>query len=231
MGGRALPVLALLIVAACAPAPPLEQPPAPPGARVWLFRAESVLQDDWHHVHMRGRTDYRLSVVDGELAIRARGRNSASGLFRYLDIDPRRCSALTWAWRVEALQADADLRVKAREDVAASLFLLFGDPGLLIDPKPVPTLRYVWTNAKAPPETVIDSPYLPGVVRSLVVRSGTEALGAWHQEERDLAADFEAAFGHPPEAPLQALALFTDNDQTRQPVEAYYAWASVACAD
>ena len=180
---------------------------------------------------MRGETEYRLSVVGGELAIRARGRRSASGLFRYVELDPRHCTTLRWAWRVEALQPDADLSVKARDDVAASIFLLFGDPGLLLDPKPVPTLRYVWTNGQVPPETVINSPYMPGIVRNLVVRSGTASLGRWVEEERNPAADFETAFGHPPEDAIQAIALFTDNDQTGQPVEAYYAWASIECAD
>ena len=126
---------------------------------------------------MRGETEYRLSAVDGEIGIRAIGRRSASGLFRYVDVDPRHCASLKWAWRVDRLQPDADLRVKDREDVAASIFLLFGDPGLLFDPKPVPTLRYVWTNGHVPEETVIDNPYMPGVVRSLVVRSGEEYLG------------------------------------------------------
>ena len=231
MGGRAGSIILLLIVSACTVAPTTEPPLAPEASTVWLFRAETAIQDEWHPVRMRGETEYRLAELDGKIAIRARGRRSASGLFRYLEVDPRHCTALTWAWRVEALQADADLRVKDREDVAASIFLLFGDPGLLLDPKPVPTLRYVWTNAHVPPETVIDNPYMPGIVRSLVVRSGAALLGEWVQEERNPAADFETAFGHPPEDAIQAIALFTDNDQTGQPVEAYYAWASIECAD
>ncbi|MEE8302032.1 MAG: hypothetical protein V3S24_06295 [Candidatus Tectomicrobia bacterium] len=33
-----------------------------------------------------------------------------------------------------------------------------------------------------------------------------------------------------PKDHIQAIALFTDNDQTKQPVQAYYGWARVVCA-
>ena len=194
-----------------------------------LFEAARVIQDEWRHLPLRGQTEYRLAAVDDELAIRAIGHESASGLIRSVDVDPAECPWLEWAWRVASVQTDADIREKAREDVAASLYLLFGDPGFLTDPEPVPTLRYVWASDRIPPDSVVDSPYMPGVVRSIVVRSGGEQAGKWLTERRNLIDDFEGAFGYAPENEVHALVLFTDNDQTRQPVEAYYAWARVSC--
>ena len=35
-------------------------------------------------------------------------------------------------------------------------------------------------------------------------------------------ADFRRAFGRDPESPVRAVAIFTDNDQTAEPVTAYY---------
>src|SRR5262245_13077892 len=161
-----------LTLAACAAGPPAaRQGVGVAGERV-LFAAETAIQDEWQPVALRGETEYRLAVVDGRLAIRALGRQSASGLLRPVQVDPSRCPVLEWTWRVERLQPDADLRVKERDDVAASLFLFFGDPGLLINPNRVPTLRYVWTSAQTPVGAVVDSPYAPGIVRSLVVESG-----------------------------------------------------------
>lgn len=195
----------------------------------YLFHAEASLQDDWFHMPIRGETDYRLVVFDGQVAIRAQGRDSASGLMRHVAFDPIRCPDLEWSWAVTKLQRDARLAVKAKEDVAASLFLMFGDPGSLLQPEPVPTLRYVWTNDSEQAETIVDSPYLSGVVRSLVVRTGNSAGHAWAVERRNIVADFERAFGRPPEEEIETIALFTDNDQTKQPVEAYYGWARVRC--
>ena len=199
-------------------------------AKVTLFDATTVIQDAWQHIQMRGATDYRLEVRDGRVAIVAVGQESASGLFRRVAVDTKRCPILEWSWGVETLQPHADIRVKAREDVAASVFLLFGDPGFLVDPDPVPTLRYVWTNGKVPVEAVVDSPYMPGTVRSLVVESGNKRAGTWVTERRNVAEDFERVFGSPPKDRIHAIALFTDNDQTKQPVEAFYGWARVVCA-
>jgi len=159
--------------------------------------------------------------------IRAEGKNSASGLIRPFNIDTKDCPRFEWRWRVDQLQKSANLNDKKREDVAASIFLLFGDPGFMSSPEPVPTLRYVWTNEQHLKEDVIDNPYLPGVVRSIVIRTGES--GRWFTESRDIKKDYENAFGEPPTEWIHAIALFTDNDQTKEPVIAYYKWARVQC--
>ena len=194
-----------------------------------LLDVAMMVDHQWRHFAIRGKTDYRITQVDGRLAVAARGRYTASGLMRRVDIDPLACRALRWRWRVDAAQRTADLGAKAKEDVAASLFVLFGDPGFAADPDPVPTLRYVWTGGPARPGAIVDSPYLPGVVRSIVVRTRKDTLGAWTVERRDLYRDFQAAFGRAPTSRIRAIALFTDNDQTREPAMAYYASAEVAC--
>ncbi len=196
-----------------------------------VFDPATVLQDDWIHLPLRGTTDYRMAFVDGHPALRAEPWNSASGLIRRVTIDLDRCPILEWRWRVDRLQPDADLRSKSGDDVAASLFLLFGDPGMLSDPEPVPTLRYVWTNHRVEEETVIENPYMPGIVHNLVVESGTRRLGTWVTERRDMAADFYRAFGRGPGQAVGAVAIFTDNDQTGQPALAYYGAARVLCRD
>jgi hypothetical protein len=197
--------------------------------RITLFAASNSIDDQWRHLPLRGKTEYKINNSDGKISIRARGQNSASGLIRRVSIDPSRCRHFEWVWRVTTLQESADLRSKDREDVAASIFLLFGDPGFLSSPTKVPTLRYVWTNRRIEPETIVDNPYLPGVVRSLVVRSGDAQSNSWVHERRDIALDFKRAFGREPDATIEAIALFTDNDQTREPVEAHYVEAKVSC--
>jgi hypothetical protein len=46
-----------------------------------------------------------------------------------------------------------------------------------------------------------------------------------------VAADFARAFGRPPPGPVRVVALWTDNDQTREPVEAHYGRAVVTCPE
>jgi len=207
-----------------------EQPAARPAeAGIALFDPATVIQDDWLHMPFTGATEYRMAYLGGRLAIRAAPRDSASSLIRRVAIDPARCPVLEWSWRVEQLQASADLRTKEGEDVAASLYLLFGDPGFLSDPEPVPTLRYVWTNGNLAKGAVIDSPYLPGTVLSVVLENDAGRLGLWVTERRDIAADYREAFGRAPAAPVSAVAIFTDNDQTGEPALAYYGPARALC--
>ncbi|MGH6933366.1 MAG: DUF3047 domain-containing protein, partial [Dongiaceae bacterium] len=44
----------------------------------------------------------------------------------------------------------------------------------------------------------------------------------WVSEERDVVDDFRRAYGREPPLEVRVIALFTDNDQTGQPVESYY---------
>lgn len=223
--------LCLLLAAGCAPRPGgTRVDPEVTDRHIHLFHAEAAISDEWVHLPLRRRmTEYRLASIDDRVCIRAAGNASASALIRRVHAPAGSCPILEWTWGVERLPPSADLTNRELEDVAASILLLFGDPGFLDDTDPVPTLRYVWANARHAPDTVIDNPYLPGTVRSIVVRSGAEGVGGWVAERRDVVADFERAFGRRPEQGIHAVALLTDNDQTKEPVEAYYGWARLRC--
>ena len=199
--------------------------------QVTLFDARAAIQDAWFHMPLREATDYRLAVFDGTVAIRARGRHSASGLIRRIALNPHLCPEIEWTWAVTRLQATANLHEKSGDDVAASILLLFGDPGLLSSPNRVPTLRYVWTTDHAEPGAVIDNPYLSGMVRSIVVETRAVPVTSWVTARRHVANDFTLAFGEEPSEDIRAIALLTDNDQTGEPVEAYYGWARAYCTE
>lgn len=223
-----LPACLWLLAGCSATSEPVEH--ASQSDAVRLFDPAAVLQDNWSHVHLKGGdTQYRIAIMDERLAIQARGEESASALMRRVSVDPAECPTFEWSWNVTQMQPSANLRTREGDDVAASVFLLFGDPGFLFDPRPVPTIRYVWTNHDATAGEVIDNPYMPGVVRNVVVRSGREHLGQWITERRDIADDFVRAFGEKPTSKVHAVALFTDNDQTKEPVEAYYGRGTARC--
>lgn len=194
-----------------------------------LLDVARLIQHEWQELQFSGHTDYNVVSLESKLVLWARGQDSASALIRFVEFDTKRCPTIEWSWRVDQLQQNANLNIKSKEDVAASIYLLFGDPGLLSDPDPVPTLRYVWTNSTSNIGAIIDSPYLPGIVRSIVIQSGKENLGSWVNESRNLYEDYRLAFGQAPAEPVQAILLFTDNDQTGQAVEAGYAWAKAIC--
>ena len=193
-----------------------------------IFEAGDALERDWRVMRVWRRAEFALAPMGERVAIRIAAEGASGGLGRYVEIDTESCPAVEWTWRVDGLPEGADLSSDQAEDVAASLMFFFGDPGPLAAPTPVPTLRYVWA-ASEPVGALIDSPYFPGTLRSLVVRSGPEGLGRVATERRDLAADYRAAFGEDPPGPVALVALFTDSDHGGGPVEAFYLDARAFC--
>lgn len=187
---------------------------------ILLADPTAPLEQTWTHQRFTGETDYRRTKLDGVAVIRAVGRRSASGLYRDVDYRLADHSWLEWTWRVDKLQRTADIRVEHSEDFAAAIFLIFGHPSMLNTD--VPTLAYVWTSDLLPEGSVVDSPHHPGLLRDVIVRSGAGRLGQWVSERRNVVKDFRRAFGREPPNTVGVLALFTDNDQTGEPVETYY---------
>ena len=200
------------------------------GTSLTILRPTTYRADGWRDVPIRGKTDYSVVARDGRSAIMAIGRHTASGLARRANIDPKTCRNIRWSWRVDQMQAEINLRQKSKEDVAASLFLTFGDPGFMMMPNPVPTLRYVWTTDHMKIGELFDNPFRPGIIRTIVVENRSDRLGEWVDFTRDLHADFVTAFGSPPTEILKLIGIFTDNDQSQEPVTAYYGPITVHCS-
>ena len=92
---------------------------------------------------------------------------------------------------------------------------------------PYATLMYVWSNTR-PVGTVLKSARTDRI-RKLVVESGRNNLNAWLDYERDIAADFEQAFGERPGA-LVGIGVMTDSDNTRTTAQAWYGAVTLAAA-
>jgi hypothetical protein len=218
-----------LLLAGCVDSPHTDLKTGTDGTTLTVLNAATHGHDGWRNIPVRGKTEYRYVEQDGRAAIMAVGKKTASGFARRMNIDPKACRIIRWSWRIDRIQTDVNLRQKRTEDVAASIFLTFGDPGFLIAPDPVPSVRYVWTTEHMAVGEMFDSPFLPDVVKTIVVENRRDRLQKWVSFERDMYADYMTAYGNPPGDNLQVVVLFTDNDQSRQPVTAYYGPIEVRC--
>jgi len=194
-----------------------------------LLNPELELGEHWQHRRLRrGKTTY--TRVESELGhtIRAQGNESASILFRIFDPIALDCNRLSWSWYVDYPQPGADLRIKGKDDVAASIFVMFGDAGIFND-KPVPTLKYVWTNEQHEQGEIIVGPYLKKYLRTFVVRTGPAVDQRLVMNKANLSEDYKKAFGELPRDGIYGIAIFTDNDDTRDPVVAHYGKIELLC--
>ena len=220
-----------LLGLSCAGRAPISIPGfgAPVASTIGILDPPRSFEENWEPIVLDGETHYELAMAEDRLALHAVADDSASGLIRELRIDPAQCPIVEWSWRVDQMHEHADLHEKEKDDVAASIFFLFGNPEAGFGVRRVPTIRYVWTNGTSEEDEVIDNPYLPGTVRSIVVRNGRARLGRWKRERRDLAADFRLGFGREPDDVVEAVALFTDSDQTHETVASWYGGARALC--
>lgn len=107
---------------------------------------------------------------------------------------------------------------------------MFGDAGIFLD-KPVPTLRYVWSNEQHRKGDIIVGPYLRKHLRTIVVRTGSPVDRQLETDSVNLTDDYRKAFGKPLDSSIYAIAIFTDNDDTGEPVVAHYGKIELLCND
>ncbi len=218
------------------PRPDAKAKCGPIGLDAKTIEEECVTESEvagWIHVGPPGKRKTRYSVVPigrGAYAIKAEGNRSASGLVKRVFVNPSACPWLEWEWRTDAVQTSADLATKKGDDVAASVGVVFGDPGFLANLRSRPTLRYVWTNGKSAREAVVENPHAK-FVRSVVVRNEPYRVGTWARERRNVLADYERAFGGPPEEPIAVVGIYTDNDGTKEPALAFYGSIRFLCGE
>jgi len=208
--------------------------------------ADAKLPPPWHIVTLPKiprHTRYELVAIDGRRAVRAEADGSYANVVHPLAGTASDVSAtpvLRWSWRADRFPAGSDLAVKAGDDVAAKVCVLFDVPlerlsfgdrlkvelgRRLFDPQlPAATLCYLWDRAQ-PPGTWLPNVYTDRV-RMLVLRSAAAGeQQRWFDERRDLRADFALAF--PDEARgglprVSAVAFASDADNTGTSTLAYF---------
>lgn len=199
----------------------------------------------WREQRLSGVTPNQWTVLDeaGNRVLRSRSARSASSLMHVLPTplavgQPRSRLLIHWRWKVSGFPAGAEFATRAGDDFAARVYVMFDYPlqkisagqRLLIrmartihgDDVPAAVLCYVW-HPQAAANTLVDSPY-SSRVKMIVARSSSRS-GVWYEEQRNLVADFQRAFGEEfgaGIAPVRAIAVASDSDQTGSEFESWF---------
>lgn len=164
---------------------------------------------------------YRVAEEDGNKFLRYQGEVAKHLNFPLVnkDINIHETPVLSWKWRVFDLPEGGNEDDDNRNDVAASIYVIF-DMGRVALVKKVPkSIRYTWSTTL---EEGKELSKFYGNQKIVVVESGPVRKGEWLTFERNIVEDYKRLFGDsPPKNPL-AILILSDGDNTRSRVKADY---------
>ena len=231
--------MAALLLGCAAPQKVVEQTIGAPERNSW----DSAAMSRWEGMQFPNKEATRYTLdqqapIDAQgvrSALRAQANASASMLRTDVSIRPEDLRHVHFSWLVPTLIQEADLATRQGDDSPVRLVLAFeGDRGnfsakdaalneltRLMTGKEMPyaTLMYGWCN-KRPVGTIIHNARTDRI-RKFVIESGPMGLRQWRNYERDIRADFEAAFGEAP-GKLVGIGIMTDSDNTQSQTHAWY---------
>ncbi|MGE3538957.1 MAG: DUF3047 domain-containing protein [Candidatus Tectimicrobiota bacterium] len=174
--------------------------PVPPGWELTVNTGEAALQ---------------LVQDNGRQALQMRSEQASYALQKKFTIPLQSAPYIVWQWKVTALPSRGDFRKSGTDDQAAQLIVAFSSTRFL---------TYIW-DSTAPKGLIAAAPApLFKKIFAVVMQSGSQGLGNWITERRNLINDYKQAYGEDPEV-LEGLRIQINSQHTQSRAEAY--WQSI----
>lgn len=169
------------------------------------------LPSDWQIKVHHGKPDISV-CAEGGSCLHLKSVKSSFALEHDAEVDPSQMPYLTWRWKVAQLPANGDFRYAATDDQAAQVLVAFADRRVL---------SYIW-DTTAPKGAAESASSLPLVhVFAVVCESGLAAGNRWVAESRNVAADYQRAYGKA--APrIKGLRIQINSQHTGTTAESYF---------
>ncbi len=166
---------------------------------------------DWQIKMNHGNPDISI-CRETESCLHLKSVKSSFALEHSVDVDPAQMPFLTWHWKVAQLPLGGDFRRAAADDQAAQVLVAFSDRHIL---------TYIW-DSSAPKGTMQYASNIPLVrIFAVVCQSGAAEMNKWVAESRDVASDYQRAYGKI--APrVKGLRLQINSQHTGTTAESYF---------
>jgi Protein of unknown function (DUF3047) len=170
------------------------------------------LPDGWSVKTLKGQADVATIAGEEGTVLRLRSRNTSFSLERSLDVDLARYPYMSWQWKVTELPRGGDFRHFRTDDQAAQILVAFSDRRIV---------TYIW-DTTAPKDLMQSASMMPLLhLTALVCRSGPNEMNRWITETRNLAADYERAYGRSG-SHVKGLRLQINSQHTNSSAESYF---------
>ena len=132
-----------------------------------------------------GEAQLQLVQDNGKQALQMRSEQASFALQKKVDIALQQSPFLVWEWKVTELPKGGDFRRSGTDDQAAQLIVAFSSSQFL---------SYIW-DSTAPKGTIASAPApLFKKIFAIVMQSGTQGLGTWITERRNLIDDYKQTY-------------------------------------
>ena len=180
------------------------------------------LPDGWHHQKFLRHPPMDMSFVtkDNKPSLRIHTQDSASMLFRHVNVPLESYPLLSWDWYIEKpVESEIDERTFQGDDHPARYYLDFKAPD-----GETHAMELIWGNKalKAGDWKHLESFWGLYSFPHYVVNGGNENTGKWFHEKVDLSALYRKLWGDPKGARLMVVAIFCDTDETGKESVVYF---------
>ncbi len=170
----------------------------------------------WKEKVFDGKTIYKIRQLEEKSVLESYSSNSASGLFKKVEIDLRKTPFINWSWKVKDTLATEDEREKSGDDFSARIYVAFSDGPFFWQTK---TLNYVWAN-QAEIGDHWANPYTKNA-QMIAIQTGHDHSDQWQTERRNVLEDIQTIFGKSV-SEIKAVAIMSDTDQTGVTIRAWF---------
>jgi hypothetical protein len=140
----------------------------------------------------------------------------AFGIKKEFSFPIRKYPHLTWRWKATRLPKGGDIRKRETDDQAGQIYVLFPRFPSLINTR---SMGYVWDAATPAGTSGTSTAY--SKMKYVVLQTGTEKVGQWIWETRNVYEDYKKYFQeNPPEA--GAVLLYINTQHTQTSAEIFY---------
>jgi hypothetical protein len=156
--------------------------------------------------------DFVITEDEGRRALRVASHDEHSTIAKELQVDLEATPILEWSWKVVEIPAGADVRQRGTSDLTGYLVVVW--------PRFPEALRsrliaYAWGSSE--PAGTVERSRKTSTVTFFILRSGSENLGRWLTERRNVVDDYRRVYGErPPESPkVVAISIDTNDTHSR----------------
>ena len=187
-----------------------------PTVLVDFSTTRETVPQGWELSVHAGEADLQLVQDEGKQALRMRSKQASFSLQKKIHVSLQATPLLVWDWKATELPKGGDFRHSGSDDQAAQLIIAFSSNRFL---------SYIWDSTA--PKGMIASASAPlfKKIFAVVMQSGTQGLGTWITERRNLIDDYKQAYGEEPEV-IEGVRIQTNSQHTQSRAESY--WHSIA---